>query len=337
MSAEPLHLAAELTVGTGEVRDAARRIAPYLAPSPLVSSETLNETLGCQVYCKAEGLQPTGSFKVRGAYNRLLQLSDDERACGIIAWSAGNHGQALGFVGRKLGISVMVVAPSDAPATKLQRMEQLGIELVLYDRLTESREAIGCAIAETTGRVIVPPYDDPDIIAGQGTLALEAAEQLAARDVHPDCFVSCVGGGGLIAGCALGFGDRPEKPKVVSAEPEFYDDTKRSLEAGVRVQNDLDRPCISDALMTVEPGVLTFPLNQNLIHHSFAVTETSVCKAVRAAFDHLRLVVEPGGAVALAAIFENRDWFEGQSVIVTLSGANVDTTTFTDIITGARP
>jgi threonine dehydratase len=315
-----------------DVVSARDRIAGRLQPTPLLRSAIIDRDLGCTLFFKAEGLQPTGSFKIRGVYNRLLQLDAHQRKRGVVAWSAGNHGLALAHVGGELGLAVTTVAPRDAPKVKLERMAALGARVVLYERTTQSREEIGETIAAETGALIVPPFDDADVIAGQGTLILEAVEQADAIGVSLDSVVVCVGGGGLIAGCGLGLKAVKRSSNLYSAEPVGYDDTLRSLLAGRRVENDPTRPSICDALMTQTPGELTFSLNQDLVDGGFKVTDDNVREAMRLCFDHLRVVVEPGGAAALAAVLANQRFFSSRSVLVTLTGANVDSDVFREAL-----
>jgi threonine dehydratase len=302
----------------------------------------LDEELGCALLFKAEGLNPTGSFKIRGVYNRLLQMDARDRGRGVVAWSAGNHGQALAYAGGELGVAVTIVAPSDAPKVKLRRMADYGARVVRYDRATQSREEIGETIAAETGALIVPPFDDSDVIAGQGTLMLEAVEQADAVGATIHDAVVCVGGGGLIAGCGLAMEAMRRSANLYSAEPVGYDDTLRSLLAGRRVENDPTAPSICDALMTQTPGELTFALNQRLVEGGFKVSDDQVRAAMRLCYDHLRVVVEPGGAAAFAAVMANNRFFKGRCVLITLTGANVDWGAFRDALgdsdrTVARP
>ncbi|MEO1656476.1 MAG: threonine/serine dehydratase [Pseudomonadota bacterium] len=332
MAAAVLETDARLGVLQDRVASAFYRLKNWLPPTPLLNNPVIDDAAGCSVFLKAEPLQPTGSFKVRGAFNRLMQLSKEGAARGVVAWSAGNHGQALAYVGRLLNISVVVVAPNDAPKVKLDRMRDHGAEVVLYDRATESREGIGQEIARDTGRIIVPPFDDLDVMAGQGTLAIEAYRQAAVLGVRFDSAVVCVGGGGLISGIGLGLRAMGAATRLYSAEPEGYDDTRRSLIAKARVKNDVTYRCISDALMTETPGELTFPIMQELVNDGFSVSEQSIRLAMRLCFDHARIVLEPGGAAALAAVLSYPDTFKDQNVLITLSGGNVDPSLFCEML-----
>jgi threonine dehydratase len=261
-------------------------------------------------------------------------MDDRDRERGVVAWSAGNHGQALAYAGQELGVTAKIVAPSDAPVVKLERMSAYGARVVLYDRATQSREEIGMTIAAETGALVVPPFDDAAVIAGQGTLMLEAVEQADAMGATFHDVVVCVGGGGLIAGCGLAMEALGRSANIYSAEPEGYDDTLRSLLAGRRVENDPTAPSICDALMTQTPGALTFALNQRLVAGGFKVSDDDVRAAMRLCYDHLGVVVEPGGAAAFAAVCANRRFFGDRCVLVTLTGANVDWRVYRDALGG---
>lgn len=316
----------------GDVIAAQERLSGHVRRTPIVESEHLNARTGGRVLIKPECLQVTGSFKIRGAFNRLLLLSPDERSRGIIAWSAGNHAQALAYAGAKLGIRATIVMPSDAPRTKVKGTKRYGAEVVFYDRQTQDREAIGRSLAAASGAVIVPPYEDPDVIAGQGTAGLELLEDAVALGAPLDRMVVCVGGGGLIAGCALAARARGYPTKFFAAEPSGYDDTLRSLRAGARVRNDLTVPCIADALMTSTPGELTFSLNRELLAGGFTVSDDDIAAAMRFAFAELHLVVEPGGAASLAAVMSQPETFAGLTTGIVLTGGNVDAERFCQIL-----
>jgi len=307
-----------------DVRAAAERLAPYLRRTPLLRNPALDLAAGGQVLLKPECLQVTGSFKPRGAYNRLLQLSGSERARGVVAWSAGNHGQALAFAGRQLGVAVTVVMPADAPAAKLTGVRRHGATVVTYDRRTEDREAIGHAIAARTGAIIVPPYDDPQVIAGQGSAALEALSDALALGLRPTRLLCPTGGGGLIAGSALAAEALGLELDHHPVEPIGYDDTGRSLAAGRRLVNEATATSICDALMTRTPGELTFSINRSRLAAGVAVTDAEVREALRFALTELKLVLEPGGAAALAAALHRPDLTEGATTLVLLTGGNLD-------------
>lgn len=314
----------DAAIDPADVLDAARRIAPYVGETPVLARTALDRVAGRPVLIKAEALQVTGSFKARGAFNRLLAMGEVERSCGIVAWSAGNHGRALAHVGAMLGIGVTIVMPADAPRTKIEATRGLGATVRLYDRASEDREVIGRAIADETGAVIVPPYEDRHVIAGGGTAGLELLEESHRRGVPLGSLVVCTGGGGLVAGCALAMATRTDPVAVWSVEPEGYDDTRRSLGVGRRVRNDGRAASSADALLTVTPGAMTFALNWRLLAGGLVVTEAEIASAVRFAFEELKLVVEPGGAAALAAVLAGKVP-EGRGALgVILTGGNVD-------------
>jgi threonine dehydratase len=315
-----------------DVIRAMQRLGGHVRRTPTVESEQLNAHIGGRVLLKLECLQITGSFKLRGAFNRLLLLSVDERRRGVVAWSAGNHARALAYAGAKLGIRATIVMPSDAPRAKIEGTKHYGAEVVFYDRQTQSREAIGQALADKSGAVIVPPYDDADVIAGQGTAGLELLDDAAALGFPLDRVVVCVGGGGLIAGCALAAVARGYRTEFFAAEPYGYDDTRRSLRCGARVRNDPTVPSIADALMTITPGELTFALNRELLADGFTVSDDDIASAMRFAFEELRIVVEPGGAAALAAVMNHPEIFAELTTGVVLTGGNVDADQFCRVL-----
>jgi len=277
-------------------------------------------------------LQVSGSFKFRGAYNRIARLSDEERAAGVIAWSSGNHAQGVAAAARLEGVRARIVMPADAPAIKLENTRALGAEIITYDRYRESREAISYALAERDGGVIVPSYDDPWIIAGQGTAGLEIFEDAASQGVQLDALLICCGGGGLTAGCALAAEALSPATAIYCVEPEGYDDHARSLQSGRREQADTSRPSLCDALLAPTPGAMTFPINRRLLSGAIVVSEDEVRTAMAYAFRVLKLVVEPGGAVALAALLAGKLGDGHGNVAVMLSGGNVDPALFAEVI-----
>jgi threonine dehydratase len=316
---------APLAVSFADVAAAAGRLHGKAVRTPLIRSATLDAATGGKILVKPECLQLTGSFKFRGAYNRLSQLSEEERGRGVVAFSSGNHAQGVALAAKMLGIDAIIVMPADAPAIKLENTRAHGASIVSYDRRTEIREEIAAGIAETEGRVLVLPYDDPPIIAGQGTSALEVMEDAAAADITLDAYVVPAGGGGLMAGSALAIRELSPDTLIYSAEPENFDDHARSLAAGERLANDPEAPeSLCDALMAPIPGELTFPINQRLVAGGLVVSEAEVCAAVRFALGELKLVVEPGGAVALAAVLAGRIATRDRAIGLVLSGGNID-------------
>jgi threonine dehydratase len=311
------------------VLDAARQIAGHAVRTPLLESAALNERVGGRVLLKAENLQVIGAFKFRGAYNRISRLTDAEKARGVVAYSSGNHAQAVAAAARLAGTSAIIVMPADSPKVKVEGVLAQGGEVRTYDRYTESREAIGEAIARDRGSVLVRPFDDPFVIEGQGTTGLEIIEQ---ADTPIDQLLCGASGGGLIAGINLAFAARSPDTVVWGVEPEAYNDTLLSLNAGERLTHaPVARPSICDALMTDRPGELTFPINQRLAG-IVTVSDAEVAEAMRFAFRWLKLVVEPGGAVSLAAILAGKVETAGRTTAVVLSGGNVDPALFAAII-----
>lgn len=307
-----------------DIRAAAARIAPHAQVTPLLISPALDARAGGRVLLKAEVLQHTGSFKLRGALNRLLQLSSTERSRGVVAYSSGNHAQAVAYSASLLGMRSVIIMPKDAPALKIERTRAFGGEVVLYDRYTEDRVAIGSAIANEHGLTIVPPFEDAHIVAGQGTLALEAFTQAAAMGYTPDTLLVCCGGGGLTAGCALAAEGVSPTTVVHPCEPAEFDDTARSLRLGRRVGNEPGKRSICDAIVTEMPGEFTFSINQSRVGAGLTVTDDEVLRAIAFAVRELKLVVEPGGAAALAALLAGKIETQGRTTMVVVTGGNID-------------
>jgi len=316
-----------------DVEDAALRLAGQAVLTPLLRNAELDRLTGGTILVKPEVLQRTGSFKFRGAFNRLSRISDAERAKGVVAWSSGNHAQGVAEAARILGMPAVIVMPSDAPALKIANTRALGAEVVLYDRATESREGIGRAIAADRGAVIVPPFDDPHIIAGQGTVGLEIGRQAADLGLTVDAALACCSGGGLACGTALGLHLSFPAAQVHTVEPAGFDDFARSLAVGEKVRNPSMTGSLCDALMAPTPGDITFALGRRELAPGLTVTDEEAFAAMRFAFQHLKLVVEPGGAVALAAVLTGKLPTAGRTVAVILSGGNVDPALHARILT----
>lgn len=308
-----------------DVQDAQARIAGHVVRTPLLRNAHLDACAGATVLVKAEPLQRTGSFKLRGATNAILRLTGPERAAGLVTHSSGNHGQAVACAAAGLAARATVFMPADAPAIKVESTRRWGAEIIRYDRRTEDREALSAAFAARTGARLVPPYDHRDVIAGQGTLGLEMAQDAPAA---MDALLVCTGGGGLVAGCALAMAAVSPGTRVFAVEPEDSDDTARSLAAGRRVANAPGGSLLCDSLLASMPGELTFPVNQARLAGAVAVQDSDVLAAMAFAFTHLKLVVEPGGAVALAALLSGRWQSRSQVVGIVLSGGNVDPAVF---------
>ncbi len=307
-----------------DVDAAAQRLKGVALRTPLLTSPSLDALTGARVFLKAEILQRTGSFKFRGAYNKLASIPDEKRAGGVVAYSSGNHAQGVAAAARLLGMPAVIVMPADAPRPKRERTAALGAEVVLYDRLREDREAIAREIAQKRGAVLVPPYDDPLIIAGQGTAGREIVEDLAALGLAPDVVVVAASGGGLTAGVALAVKARVPQARVYTAEPQGFDDHARSFRSGRREANAAPTGTICDALMARTPGEITFAINSALVGEGLSASDEEVARAVAFAFHELKLVVEPGGAVALAALISGKLDVKGKIAVAVLSGGNVD-------------
>jgi threonine dehydratase len=299
--------------------------------TPLLRNFELDRVAGGTVLLKPECLQVTGSFKIRGAYNFLSQLTKEQARRGVVAWSSGNHAQGVAAAGGMLGIATAIVMPEDAPKAKLENTKKLGGEVITYDRYTGDREAIARGIAAERGAELVPSYDHEHIIAGQGTVGLEIAEQSIEMDLPVDQVLICCGGGGLSAGSAIALKARLPEVSVHTVEPQNFDDTARSLELGERVCVDASARSICDALQAHTPGELTFEINRRLLGPGLTVTDDEVREAMRFAFQHLKLVVEPGGAVALAAVLAGKIDTREKTTAVVLSGGNVDGDLYAEI------
>jgi threonine dehydratase len=318
-----------MTPDIAAIRAAADRLRGAAIETPLLESDLLNAAAGRRVLVKAECLQRTGSFKFRGAWSRLSALAPAERARGVIAYSSGNHAQGVALAAKLLGMRAVIVMPVDAPRLKIDNTRALGAETVLYDRAAgEDRDAIGAAIAARDGLTLVKPYDDPWVIAGQGTCGLEIAAQARAAGVTRADVLVCCGGGGLTAGVALALEAEAPGLRARPAEPAGFDDTARSLAAGERLANARPSGSICDAIVTPTPGDVTFPILRRLCGPGLVVTDEEALAAMAAAFLRLKIVLEPGGAVALAAALSRSDQIDGDAVIVVASGGNVDPAMF---------
>ena len=310
-----------------DVERAAERLRGVAHRTPVLTSRTLDERVGARAHLKAECFQRGGAFKFRGAYNKISSLAEDALQRGVIAYSSGNHAQAVAIAAGLLGTHATIVMPEDAPAAKLDATRGYGAELVLYDRWTESREEIGARLAEERGLELVRPYDDALVMAGQGTAALELLEETSELDV----LLVPVSGGGLIAGCATAAKARRPEIRVVGVEPEAGDDTRRSIAAGERISIDVPRT-IADGLQAPEPGELTFEVNRRLVDEIATVTDEEIVDAMTFLFDRLKLVVEPSGAVGVAALLSGRLAAPGAQVGVVISGGNVGAARFAELV-----
>ncbi len=314
------------------IRAAAQRIKGHAIRTPLLNSNFLDEIAGRRVWVKPECLQHTGSFKFRGAYSALSALDPDIRSKGVIAFSSGNHAQGVALAAKMHGTSAVIVMPSDAPQLKIINTRAYGAEVVLYDRETESRDEIGARLSTERGLTLIKPFDEPQVIAGQGTCGLEIAEDAKAMGITNADVIVCCGGGGLTSGIALALEADAPTLRVRPAEPVGFDDVARSLRSGQIESNPAKSGSICDAIITQQPGDLTFPILKRLCGPALVITDDEALDAMAAAFLRLKLVVEPGGAAALAAALYHSDEIEGDDVIVTLSGGNVDPTMFTQAL-----
>lgn len=311
-----------------DIRRAAVRLDGIARRTPLLRSDALDQRLGARVLLKAETLQRTGSFKIRGAYNRLAELKESGVTAGVVAFSSGNHAQGVALAAKLLGMRATIVMPADAPRLKVENTRDLGAEIVLYDRWREDREAISQRIAAERGATLVPSYDDPGIIAGQGTVGLEMAAQARELGARLDTVLVPASGGGLAAGIALAFEAESPHTLVNTAEPAGFDDHARSLAAGEPLGNAAGARSICDALLAPRPGRITFEINRRLIAGGLVATDDEVRAAMGFAFRDLKLVVEPGGAVAFAALLAGRIDARDRTIGIVLSGGNVDRETF---------
>ncbi len=320
-----------------DIETAARRLAGRALRTPLLESPLLNERLGGRLLVKPECLQLTGSFKFRGAFNRIDALGEEALASGVVAYSSGNHAQGVAAAARLKSARAVIVMPQDAPAIKTANTRAWGAEVVTYPRHGGAREEIAAAIALDRGMTVVPPYDHPMIIAGQGTVGLEIAEECRERGIVPDAVVICCGGGGLTAGSAIALKHRIPDCAIHTAEPEGWDDTLRSLASGRRETVTDTPPSICDALLARTPGELTFRINRDLVTSGTAVAETEVVEAMATAQEVFKIVAEPGGAAALASALSGKVAVEGRTVVAVVSGGNVDQGTLARLLPPGRP
>jgi threo-3-hydroxy-L-aspartate ammonia-lyase len=311
----------------GDVQAAARRLHGVAHRTPVLTSRTLDALAGASVHVKAECFQRGGAFKFRGAYTKISSVPGDERARGVLAYSSGNHAQAVALAARLLGTRATIVMPEDAPVAKVEATRGYGAEIVTYDRFSDDREELGARLAEERSLVLVKPYDDPLVMAGQGTVALELLVEVPDLDL----LVTPVGGGGLIAGCATVAKTLHPHLRVVGVEPEAGNDTARSLASGERVNVGVPRT-IADGLQAAEPGELTFAVNRELVDEIVTVSDAEIVDAMAFLFDRMKLVVEPSGAVGIAALLNGR--VRGTAVGVVISGGNVGAQRFAELVGG---
>lgn len=317
-----------------DITAAAQRLAEVAVHTPLLQFPTLDAQIGGTCLIKPEMLQRTGSFKFRGAYNKIAGLPDSLKQRGVVAFSSGNHAQGVAHAAQRHKIPAIIVMPSDAPKIKIESTKAYGAEVRLYDRYFEHREAVAAEIMAETGATLIKPYDDPDIVAGQGTCGREIAKQARELGLNPDIVLICCGGGGLTAGTAIALHDANPSTEIYTVEPVGFDDHARSLREGRRVQNPEGPISLCDALLAPTPGEFTFAINQSHLTGGLAVTDTETERAVSYAYRNLKLVVEPGGAVSLAAVLANKLPLRGRTIVIVLTGGNVDPGLFCRIVNG---
>jgi threonine dehydratase len=337
MTSSPISdAAAPPPVAIADIEAAAERIAGQAVVTPLVESPSLSALIGGRALVKAEMLQRTGSFKFRGAYNAISRIPEGRRSRGVVAFSSGNHAQGVAAAAQLMGMPAVIAMPKDAPAIKVANTRGYGAEVVFFDREKDDREALGRQLVEKHQATLIPPYDHPQVIAGQGTVGLEIAAQARALGATPDAVVIPCGGGGLCAGTSLAIRARLPSAAIYAAEPADFDDTARSLRSGRRERNRPGVKSFCDALLLPTPGAITFPINRTTLAGGLAVTDGEVALAMEAAFTHLKLVGEPGGSVALAAVLTRKYDARGKTVVVVMSGGNVDAATFTGALVRAK-
>ena len=318
---------------TSDIDKAHLILNPLITKTPLITNEAINTLVNAKVYFKLENLQKTGSFKIRGATYKISLLSKEQKQKGIVAYSSGNHGQAVAFASLNLGIQATIVMPENAPKIKIENTKSYGAHIVFYNPKTESREVIGNKIASETGKTLIKPYDDIDIITGQGTVGKEITEQLKELNIIPDIYLCCVSGGGLIAGSSFYLKCNFPNIESYSVEPEEFNDTLLSLKQNHIVSNKNTSSSICDALLVSQPGDITFEINQSTLQGGLEVKDQEVRKTIKILAETLKLMVEPGGAAAAAALLSNKIEVKNKTVVVMLSGGNIDRELFSQIVT----
>lgn len=314
------------------IEAAADRLRGLALRTPMLRHPLLDELTGGTILVKPEPLQRTGSFKLRGALNAALQLPPEARAGGVVTYSSGNHAQATACAAQMLGMPAMIAMPADGAVIKREATRRWGAGIVLFNRHDVDREALAARLVAERGAAFIPPFDHPHVIAGQGTLAMELVEDARAAGLTLDALAVCTGGGGLVAGCALAMEALAPGAEVWAVEPEGWDDTRLSLERGERVANDGSGEVFADALLSMRPGEITFAVNRPRLAGGLVVTRAEILAAMRFAFQHLKLVVEPGGAVALAAVLAGKLPARGAVTGVVVSGGNVDPAVFAEAL-----
>ena len=311
-----------------EILKAKNILDDKIVTTPLIYDFYLSKKFGSKIFYKAENIQRTGSFKIRGAYNKIYNSIKNSKPAGILAWSSGNHAQGVAEAANIFNIKSTIVMPKDAPQNKINGTKSRKANIIFYNRKTENREEIGNSIARKNNLLIIPPYDDPDVIAGQGTIGLEIIEQISKYDLFPDKVLVPTGGGGLIAGIATAIKNKFNNTNIYSIEPNKFADYSKSIKNKKIYKNNMNNQSICDSLLANQPGEMTFNINKNLIKKGLTVTDNQVLKAIRYAYMNLGLILEPGGAVGLAAILNKKTILKNKTIVVVLSGSNIDTKVF---------
>lgn len=317
-----------------DIELAGKRLTGNIVKTPLLESDRINALLNCRVLIKAENLQRTGSFKFRGAFNMISSLTNEKKRKGVVAYSSGNHAQGVAAAAKILNIKSTIVMPSDAPKVKINSTRKYDANIILYNRSNANRVQIAEKIVKETGAILVPPYDAPEIIAGQGTVGAEFYAQLKKQGIELDYLLSPCSGGGLIAGSAIAFNNKSPKTEIFCVEPEGYDDTARSLKSGKREKIKIASNSFCDALLLETPGKLTFKTNIKLLTGGLVVSQAETAEAIKIAFEEYKIVLEPGGAVALAAILTKKITHKKKNIGIICSGGNIDPSTFKDVLDG---
>jgi len=316
-----------------DILEAEKILSSKIIITPLVYDFYLSKKFEANIFYKTENIQRTGSFKIRGAYNKIYHSVINEKPKGVLAWSSGNHAQGVAEASNIFNLNATIVMPKDAPDIKIMGTRSRGAKIIFYNRNTENREKIGSAIAKKYNLLIIPPYDDKYVIAGQGTIGLEIIKQIKQYNLSPDKILVPTGGGGLVAGIATAIKKKYKNTSIYTVEPNHFADYSKSLKSKKIIKNSMNKVSICDSLLAQEPGKITFKINKALIKKGLTVTENQVLKAVNYAYKNLGLVVEPGGAVALAAILNNKINIKKKTVIAVLSGSNIDPLVFKRAIT----
>ena len=319
-----------------EIDKANERIQSLIVKTPLISNETINKITNANVYFKLENLQRTGSFKLRGASNKISQLTTEEKSKGVVAYSSGNHAQAVAYASSFHSIQSTIVMPKNAPLTKIQNTKKYGAKVILYDTINQKREKIAQEIAFNEDKTIIKPYDDLDIIAGQGTVGKEIVEQLQEKNIKPDIYLCCCGGGGLIAGSSIYLKHTFTNIENFAVEPDQFNDTQLSLKKKSIISNKESAHSICDALLAPQPGVITFPINKLILNGGLTVSDKEVKHTIVELAENIKVVVEPGGAVAAAALLTNKINVKNKNVVVMISGGNIDYNLFSSIVSNKK-